>query len=135
MSETVAYQTIDQDEIQAVAANIEEYLQEASVTEGTDTEDIPTEDSLPTPEEIIRDVMATFDGNLTMYKIAKALNIVLEILEIQKDGQQYQVRPQMMYNYNKNKLIVKGIVLDTAEGATPEQATEFITRFVAKLTK
>lgn len=120
MSETVAYQTIDQDEIQAVAANIEEFLQE---------------DTVPTLEVVVRDVINTFDGNLTMYQVAKALNTVLEIMEVTKHGEAYRVRPQMMYNYNKNKLIVKGIVLDTAEGATPEQAAEFITRFVNKLTK
>jgi hypothetical protein len=76
----------------------------------------------------------------TMYQIHKALNKVLEVVDIKvqgKDGEQiaYRVRPQMVYNYNRNAMIArnaagKGIKL--TGNATTAQTTEFIKRFVAR---
>jgi len=76
----------------------------------------------------------------TMYQIAKALNKVLEVVDIRetnKAGEEiaYRVRPQMVYNYNKNAMVArneagKGIVL--TESATTAQTTAFINRFVAR---
>lgn len=87
--------------------------------------------TVPTVEEVVRDILDTLPNELTMYQVAKALNTALEIFEIQKNGNLYQVRPQMMYNYNRNKLIVKGVVIEGK--ATREQAETFIIKFVNKL--
>jgi len=76
----------------------------------------------------------------TMYQIHKALNKVLEVVDIKvqdKNGEQiaYRVRPQMIYNYNRNAMVArneqgKGIKL--TGNATTAQTTAFIKRFVAK---
>jgi hypothetical protein len=76
----------------------------------------------------------------TMYQIHKALNKVLEVVDIKvrdNNGEliAYRVRPQMIYNYNKNAMVArnaagKGIKL--TGNATTAQTTEFIKRFVAR---
>lgn len=69
---------------------------------------------------------------LTMYQVAKALNLVLESIDATKDGDAYRVRPQMVYNYNRNKMIAKGVVL---QSATAAQARAFIIKFASKFAK
>jgi len=99
---------------------------------------VQVELSLETIVDQIVDAMKLSEW--TMYQIHKALNKVLEVVDIKvlgKDGEQiaYRVRPQMIYNYNRNAMVArneqgKGIKL--TGNATTAQTTEFIKRFVAK---
>jgi hypothetical protein len=70
---------------------------------------------------------------IKLYQVAKILNQVLVEMGIEKDGVPYQVRPQMVYNYGRQGMVVKG--QKSSEAITPAQAYEFITKFVAKFTK
>lgn len=82
-------------------------------------------------EDVVQDILDAkeFGDELTMYQVAKVLNAALEVFDVQKDDKLYQVRPQMVYNYNRNKMVAKGEVLDKA---TKEQTREFVVRFVGK---
>jgi hypothetical protein len=61
---------------------------------------------------------------ITLYQIARILNDQLE-----KAGRtDLTVRPQMIYNYGKNGMVVKG--LKGTDGYTLEQADAFDERFV-----
>lgn len=83
-------------------------------------------------ESVIQAELAEAPEDLTLYQMAKHLNRVLAALRVTRGGEPYQVRPQMMYNYGRNGLIVKG--RRTTDKVTKAQATEFITRFVKKNT-
>lgn len=70
--------------------------------------------------------------NLTPFQIARLLNAKLAEVGAQKNGELYQVRPQMMYNYDKNGMIVKG--LRGVKSYSLDEADEFIAKIVAKYT-
>lgn len=72
------------------------------------------------------------DSDMTMYQVAKIVNDVLKSLNVQKNEENYTVRPQMIYNYNRNKMIVKG---RTVEKVTRNEAFEFVTRFIKRVSK
>lgn len=40
--------------------------------------------------------------------VAKIVNAVLQVAGVEKDGDIYQIQPQMMYNYSSKGMIVKG---------------------------
>jgi hypothetical protein len=72
-----------------------------------------------TAEQII--ARAEVEG-ITVYQIAKLINFKLTELGYQ------EVRPQMMYNYNKN-----GLINGTKDGeVTIEQALAFVDKFVGR---
>ena len=75
-------------------------------------------------EVMARDLVDSFDVDVfTPYQIHNAVNSVLKAL-----GSEYRVRPQMMYNYDVNGLIVKG-----AKGQkryTSDEVYDFVVRFV-----
>jgi hypothetical protein len=68
-------------------------------------------DGLPTVDQI------------TPYQVHNVVNTVLEVL-----GSAYRVRPQMMYNYDRNGLIVKG--RKGSKRFTSAEVVGFVTRFV-----
>jgi hypothetical protein len=104
-----------------------------------------SEGSELTLEQVVDQVLDQLKLNeFTMYQIAKALNMVLEVIDASKgfgeDGEPlaYRVRPQMIYNYNRNKMVAqgtngKGITL--TESATLAQARAFIIKFSTKFVK
>ena len=67
-------------------------------------------------------VAARGEGNLTMYSLVQALNVVCAAHGLAP------VREQQLYNYR-----TKGVIKNLVEGrATPQGAVEFITRHVTK---
>lgn len=77
---------------------------------------------------VVRDLIESIGtATLTMYQLHKVVNGALEVF-----GVEYRVRPQMMYNYNNNKMIVKGEKVDKVDKV---QAAVFTTKFVGKRIK
>lgn len=68
---------------------------------------------------------------MTAFRIAAILNEILAELGIEKKGKLYQVTPQMMYNYAKNGMIVKGV--KGQKRFSEDEVDAFVRRFVAKL--
>lgn len=83
---------------------------------------IPTAEQL----EIVRTEIG--EGTVSAYGIAKILNRVLVA-----NGSK-EIRPQMMYNYAKNGLIVRGekVAGETLREFTSEEVAEFVCRFVLR---
>jgi hypothetical protein len=149
MSETTINTTIDtentEDEfVETIENDVDDETAEVLGDEDTadqvdPSEALETEDEVEpveatdetTLEQMILDILDAdeFSGLLTMYQVAKVLNTVLELFEVTKKGEPYRVRPQMVYNYNGQKMVVKGVKVDKA---TPAQAYEFVLRFVSK---
>lgn len=139
MDETEAYQeqgnlTDEQlDELnEATEPDDEGFDPEAGSEEGLDEIGNDVQDATELAlEDVVQDILDAkeFGDELTMYQVAKVLNAALEVFDVQKDDKLYQVRPQMVYNYNRNKMVAKGEVL---EKATKEQTSEFVVRFVGK---
>lgn len=65
------------------------------------------------------------DDTITPYKIAVIVNKVFEANEHAK-----RIPPQMMYNYDRNGIIAKGI--KGAKAYNKTQVTEFVTKFTNK---
>lgn len=83
-----------------------------------------------TVEQVARMIVSKMEGgSFTLYRAHVAVNQVLEIFQIKKDGKAYSIRPQMMYNYNINKMIVRGEKVDKV---TQDQLVNFIIKFVSK---
>jgi hypothetical protein len=92
-----------------------------------------------TLEQIVDAVLDSLGlTTFTMYQVAKALNLVLETIDATKGFDDegapaaYRVRPQMVYQYNKNKMVVKGKQVEQADLA---QARAFVIKFASKFTK
>lgn len=96
-----------------------------------------------TLEQIVDQVLdATWKSAPTLYTWSTALNGVLEVLGATKVNpktgkiEDYRVRSQMVYNYNRNKMLArdeksgKGIQIDGAP--TRDQARAHIIKFAAK---
>lgn len=66
--------------------------------------------------------------DITPYRVHELANVLFDRL-----GSEYRVRPQMMYNYDRNGLIVKG--LKDAKRYTAAQVAEFLARFVSRNVK
>lgn len=92
-----------------------------------------------TLEQIVDQIIeASKKTEFTLYALSVILNKTLEAIDAQKDGADYSVRSQMMYQYNKNKLVAKdaqgkGVKVDGL--VTLAQARAFIIRFSAKFVK
>jgi hypothetical protein len=87
-------------------------------------------------EQIVDQLIeASKKTEFTMYAISVILNLTLETIGATKDGKSYSVRPQMVYNYNRNKMVAKdekgkGVVIATT--ATIAQVRAFVIKFAAK---
>jgi len=78
-------------------------------------------------EGLVREVVEALPETVSPYQIHSVINTVFEVL-----GSERTVRPQMMYNYDRNGLIVKG-----AKGVkryAHEEVVAFATKFVTKHT-
>jgi hypothetical protein len=92
------------------------------------------ESTMANTKRTIEDIRSTEDQSLTPY----------EVFRILQDGMQQggfteaaaKLRPQMMYNYDRNGGIVKGYTQTARNGLagryTVEQADAFATRYIAK---
>lgn len=116
---------------QAELAEVEQVPENGSAEEDQGADDEGEEPGAEVSlESVVDDILETIQGELlTMYLVAKVLNAALEVFDVRKGGEPYRVRPQMVYNYNKNKMVVKGMVADRA---TKAQTKEFVVRFVSK---
>lgn len=123
MIENTEFQAITASELNIVSENI-------TANEGTETFLRGIKQITPV-DEVVRDLVEAYEGSVTLYQVAKILNAALEIFDVQKNGELYQIRPQMMYNYNRNKMILKGSVI---EGKVDKAIVQnFVTKFVSKL--
>src|SRR5690348_4747640 len=74
--------------------------------------------------DLVGDLVSELDGDeVTPYQVHSVINKALEAL-----GSEYRVRPQMMYNYATNGLIVKGT--KGLKRFTHQQVCDFVVRFV-----
>jgi hypothetical protein len=127
---------------EAAAVAIEEMdLPESIEAEVEDDEQVEL-----TLEAIVDQILdASKLTEFTMYQVAKVLNATLEAIDATKGFDEqgeplaYRVRPQMVYQYNKNKLVAKsastGKGIQLTGPATLAQARAFIIRFSAKFVK
>lgn len=77
-----------------------------------------------TVEQFVADLVDGIDTDeITPYVLHKVVNTTLEVM-----GLDYRVRPQMMYNYAANGMIVKG--QKGLKRFTRIQVAEFTIRFV-----
>ena len=76
-------------------------------------------------DDLVRDLVfgAGTSEEMTPYLVHSIVNTVFEALEVE-----YRVRPQMMYNYDRNGLIVKG--QKGKKRFTRDEVLDFVTRFV-----
>lgn len=92
-----------------------------------------------TLEEIVEQVIVAAGEieatEMTLYRLHTLVNSVLSIIGAQKDGDDYRVRSQMMYNYGRGKMVVKGRVIDKGQTINVSEARTFINRFCAKFVK
>lgn len=91
---------------------------ETTLVEDIETEDIDFVEAFVT-------VAFGEDTTITPYKIAVIVNKVFEANENTK-----RIPPQMMYNYDRNGLIAKGI--KGAKAYNKDQVTAFVTKFTNK---
>lgn len=63
-------------------------------------------------------------ATLTLYQVAKIINKIFSNFGIA------EIRPQMMYNYSNNGLVVKG--KKDSSPISKEDAAKFITKFINK---
>jgi len=78
-------------------------------------------------EGLVREIVdgLPLDDEISPYRIHVIVNLVLDVV-----NPAYQVRPQMMYNYAKNGLIVKGEKGN--KKFTKANVIDFVTRFVTR---
>lgn len=82
----------------------------------------------PTPETVIMEITETVFGTsetITPYALHNIVNGALEAL-----GSGKRIRPQMMYNYSRNGLLVKGE--KGIKALTKDQSVAFATKYVTK---
>jgi len=87
-----------------------------------------TETEAPSLETVIEELVETVFGDdetITPYKVHNVVNGTFEIL-----GASKRVPPQMMYNYSRNGMLVKGV--KGIKALNKEQVTAFVTKYVNK---
>lgn len=103
-------------------------------------------DGMPEPieatltiDEIVEQIVAalglTEQQIVTLYKVSKVLNGVLDVIDAQKDGKDYRVTSQMVYQYGRNKMVIKGRQLTGADEIRLAETLPFIKRFSAKFVR
>lgn len=103
----------------------EEIMTENQI-QALDVEDVETEEI--TVDSVIGELTETVfgtDGTISPYKVAKIVNAAFQALGVDK-----KIPPQMMYNYSKNGMLVKGI--KGIKELDKDQVTAFVTKFVNK---
>lgn len=93
-----------------------------------DTEESVEESAPLTIEEIVQSLTEDMGESITPYAIHRVINSTFEVLGVQKE-----IRPQMMYNYDRNGLIVKGS--KGIKKYTNLQVQEFAVKYVTKHSK
>ena len=92
-----------------------------------------------TIDEIVEQIVAalglTEQQIVTLYKVSKVLNGVLDVIDAQKDGKDYRVTSQMVYQYGRNKMVIKGRQLTGADEIRLAETLPFIKRFSAKFVR
>jgi len=102
-----------------------------TMTTETTTPETTTEETTPAPltvETVLGElVQAAFgtDETITPYKIATVINGVFRIM-----GAEKRIPTQMMYNYDRNGLIVKG--KKGAKAYTRDEVTAYVTKYTNK---
>ncbi len=115
-----------------------EYLNELDVveneldetTEGEETVAEVEDDESTTEvsiEELVLDIVSALPSEVTPYQIHSVVNTVFDAL-----GAGKSVRPQMMYNYAKNGLIVKGA--KDRKRFSQDEVIAFAVKYVTKHT-
>lgn len=108
---------------------------EVEIIEGQtdlETEEVveTVEDEL-TVESVVTELVGTLTEPITAYKIANVINGTFKVFEYEK-----VIPTQMMYNYTKNGLIVKGKKGKASEiRYTKEEVIEFAVKYVSKFIK
>jgi len=100
----------------------EQQIQAIEIDAETDTE--------LTVDEIVSELTDTVfgdDDTITPYKIHTVVNGTFEALENEK-----RIRPQMMYNYDRNGMIAKG--RKGVKAYTKDEVKAFATKYVTKHT-
>lgn len=119
MSELTAAVTVDLDET-------EELLPEFPDTDVAEQEDIEEETTPTTVEEIVTLLTGKIETKeITAYGIHTVINNTFKIL-----GIDIEIRPQMMYNYARNGMIVKG--QKGTKTYNKNEVIEFAVKFVEK---
>jgi hypothetical protein len=88
------------------------------------------EDEEMSVESVIEELVATAFGEnptITPYKIATIINGTFEVV-----GAEKRIPTQMMYNYDRNGLIAKGV--KGSKAYDKEQVTTYVTKYVSKHT-
>jgi hypothetical protein len=102
-------------------------------------EPIEEPESTLTIDEIVEQIVAASglseESIVTLYRVSKVLNAVLDVIDAMKDGKAYRVPSQMLYNYGRNKMVVKGRSLTGKDEVTLAETLPFIKRFSAKFVK
>jgi hypothetical protein len=96
--------------------------------ETTLVEDIESEEIEVTVESTVQELVETVfgtDETISPYKVHKIVNGTFEVL-----GNTKRIPPQMMYNYSRNGMLVKGE--KGIKELNKSQVTEFVTKFVTK---
>jgi hypothetical protein len=99
-------------------------------TAALSVEDIETEATELTVEDIVTELVDTVfgeDTTITPYKVSRIVNGTFEALDNEK-----RIPPQMMYNYSRNGLLVKGE--KGIKALTKDQAKAFTIKYVTKHT-
>lgn len=79
-----------------------------------------------TVAQLVSDIVAGMTPEAwTPYQVSTVVNKALEAV-----GTEYRVRPQMMYNYDRNGMIVRGS--KDKKRFTEDEVIAFATRFVEK---
>lgn len=73
----------------------------------------------------IVDELASSNAEFTAYRVSVAVNLALQEL-----NSEYRVRSQMMYNYDRNGMIVRGS--KDRKRFTRDEVIEFVVRFVER---
>lgn len=81
-----------------------------------------------TVDQIVKELVDTLSEPITAYKIAVVINKSFEVLGIEKT-----IPTQMMYNYTKNGMIVKGKKGKASDiRYTKEEVATFATKYINK---
>jgi hypothetical protein len=93
--------------------------------------DTETEEAPLTLESVVEELVTVAFGEnatVTPYKIATVINGTFEAL-----GNEKRIPTQMMYNYDRNGLIVKG--KKSTKAYDMDEVTKYVTKYTSKFVK
>jgi hypothetical protein len=95
-------------------------------SEGTITEETEPEDTEATLEDVLAEITKDLpDTEIKPYGIYTVIQTALKVM-----GSEKEIRPQMMYNYDRNGLIVKG--KKGVKRYNKDEVVAFAKKYVAK---